>query len=266
MTRAATRRRVGSAVLLALAARTATLAAQDSTTAHIRGTIRDSVMSRVSYVSIHLSTGKSLRSDETGAFDFLAPRGAKVSFELRRIGYEPATIALPAAGDTALDVFMRPIARQLEAVKVAERQVHGLTLTGFYSRLQDHDHGANTGVFITPEELEFRHPLALSQVLQGIQGLVISRAIGTVGVKGPNAGKMIAYGQRGCQMETYIDGARTNIHLTTMTDTMNYIDDLLPAMDIGAIEVYNRGTKAPSRFQTLNGSCGVILIWTKRGG
>jgi len=50
------------------------------------------------------------------------------------------------------------------------------------------------------------------------------------------------------------------------TDDMSryeFIDDLISTNTVAAIEVYPTAVNAPPRYQTLNGNCGVILIWTK---
>jgi hypothetical protein len=41
------------------------------------------------------------------------------------------------------------------------------------------------------------------------------------------------------------------------------IDELVNPTSVAAMEVYPRAVQAPPQYQSLNGVCGVILIWTK---
>jgi hypothetical protein len=40
-------------------------------------------------------------------------------------------------------------------------------------------------------------------------------------------------------------------------------DEIVPIGQLAGIEVYTRGTRAPTAYQSLNGSCAVVLIWTR---
>jgi hypothetical protein len=67
-------------------------------------------------------------------------------------------------------------------------------------------------------------------------------------------------------MTIYVDGVR----FYSLSESKNQVDqnhifinDLVSANSIAGIEVYPRSVTAPPKYQSLNGTCGVILIWTK---
>ena len=67
-------------------------------------------------------------------------------------------------------------------------------------------------------------------------------------------------------MTIYVDGVRFN-SLSQLKNTRGdnhiFINDLVSANSIAGIEVYPRSVTAPPKYQSLNGTCGVVLIWTK---
>lgn len=245
------------AVLLLLVA---TLRSEGQRTgdANVRGTVRDSLLTRLPYATITSSSGRRVVANDSGVFAFAAPRGVKMDLEVRRLGYRPHRMEFLPLGDTAIEVVLATTAPRLDAVRTIARQTTGLAMTGFYSRLTDQEHGTNSGVFITPEEIERRAPAQVSQLLSAVQGVRLGR--------GRRDSRLVVYGQRGCQFATYLDGVPMNRYASVRGDTLVFIDDVVSASDLAAVEVYTRGTKAPSQFQSLNGSCGVLLLWTKRGG
>jgi hypothetical protein len=44
------------------------------------------------------------------------------------------------------------------------------------------------------------------------------------------------------------------------------IDDLVSTADILAIEVFRSPAEIPSEFNGPNAGCGVVVLWTRRGG
>jgi hypothetical protein len=84
--------------------------------------------------------------------------------------------------------------------------------------------------------------------------IVFQRSMGIAGQGQENATT------RGvCQPVTYIDGVRFAY------DAVGGVDALLRPQDIHGIELYKNVASAPPEFQPMNSSCGIILIWTKRG-
>jgi hypothetical protein len=42
-----------------------------------------------------------------------------------------------------------------------------------------------------------------------------------------------------------------------------FLDEIVSLTSIAGIEVYPRSVTAPPKYQSLNGLCGVVLIWTR---
>jgi len=43
----------------------------------------------------------------------------------------------------------------------------------------------------------------------------------------------------------------------------DYVNELAPPNHVAAMEIYPRAVSAPPQYQPLNGTCGVVLIWTR---
>jgi hypothetical protein len=154
-------------------------------------------------------------------------------------------------------------------VTVAARQVAThLELVGFYDRVQLRQKGVLSGTFLGPEEIERRHPAAVTDLLRGLNGVVI--------VNGPRGEKCaLGYGG-GCFMTVMLDGATLRpesrfCSMNSSTLTMNPmtippkgpdIEEFITSGDVAAIEVYPRGANMPISLQAADNACGVVAIWT----
>jgi hypothetical protein len=182
--------------------------------------------------------------------------------EIRRIGFAPATVQLPAGGDTALTIELVPVAQELSAAVIRESRLRTLERRGFYARMLDREKGVNTGYFITPEDLELRKPMLTTRALEGIPNVRVQR------VPFSNCSSLLRCymiaGPSGCPYTIYLDGARvTAMSGGNGTLRGDYLDELVPPNTIAGMEIYTRLTNAPAAYQSLNGTCGVLLIWTR---
>ena len=123
-----------------------------------------------------------------------------------------------------------------------------------------------------PEEIEFRHPNRITNLLNGVNGVSFHR----------NAtGDQIAMGYSGqCKMTVLVDGLTQcpgmgcrcpgcgpyapGDKLSGSYDDLHavLIDRVLEANDVAAIEVYPRGGNMPVGLQVADPACGVIAFWT----
>jgi hypothetical protein len=203
---------------------------------------------------------------EGGAFVVRDVTPGTVTVEARALGFRPVRTRLSVgAGQTAqVALTVSDNVVVLAATKVLSPRVAAV-LAGFEKRRQ-----SGTGNYVTAEEIAKRNPYSVPDVLVGIPGvqvilppgdmvggspmIVLQRSMGTAGQGQDNATT------RGvCQPVTYIDGVRFAY------DLVGGVDALLRPQDIHGIEVYKNVAGAPPEFQPMNSSCGVILIWTKRG-
>jgi hypothetical protein len=65
-----------------------------------------------------------------------------------------------------------------------------------------------------------------------------------------------------CAIAVYLDGACMNDLGSGGVKPLNVNRLVAPAMIAGR-EYYPSGNCAPDKYQSLNGGCGVVLIWTK---
>lgn len=216
------------------------------------GVVLDATGLPLSYPNYQVNGGKRLLADDSGRFQFPAPDGA-FTLLVRRIGFEPAEIRLPVRPDTALRIVLTAIPHQLKGVVVSGASAfRSLDIHDFYGRMKDAERGINHGYFVTPEDIERRKPNWISQMADGLPTVRIRR-----GVR-PQADVLIS--TNGCTMTVYLDGVRIVGRLNGRDD---YINEMVSPGSVAAMEVYPRSVTAPPKYQSLNGSCGVVLIWTK---
>jgi len=160
-----------------------------------------------------------------------------------------------------LEVQMAPEALELEPLVVtAERRAFHLEMEGFYERKE------LGGIFITPEVLEKRQPRKLTDVFFGLPGV-------RVGEQSLGAGPRSVWfriGERAdaiCWPMVFVDRQMvSNGGLSSNSPDPGAVDDFVHGLDVSAIEAYTHASSIPAEFNGPNAGCGVIVIWTKRGG
>lgn len=237
------------------------------------------------YVTVEGGTGQI--TDETGELSLGQGKHKSVTLQVRRIGYSPwyGKLELPDTASTHIVALPR-IAQALGEVKVMGRASVVPSLQPFYSRWEMRQKGVLSATFIGPEEIEFRHPDKITNLLAGLNGISFRRT---------DHNELVAYGYNGqCQMAILVDGIRQcpgagckcdecgsnsvsiggrgassskgnpamggGGQLTDMNSVP--IDHLVDAASVAAIEVYTRGGNMPASLQVSDNACGVIAFWT----
>jgi hypothetical protein len=225
----------------------------------LRGRITDTDGAPLSFANIQLNGGTRFIADDSGRFTI--PIGSQRLWLLvRRIGFDPAELRLESMPDTAVRISMTPLATALPETRVIGRAaIVSLDLHGFYQRMRDVERGANRGHFITPEELELRRPNNLTSAVQYVPTVRIRPIPGTI----PVWQNMRVEDSNKCPMTVYMD--RMRIQPTTrggrrVDEQVNLL--ALPT-HIAGIEVYPRSLGAPPEYRPVEGTCGVVLVWTK---
>ena len=139
--------------------------------------------------------------------------------------------------------------------------------------------GVLSATFIGPEEIEFRHPDKITNMLRGLNGVAFRQSI---------ENEQVAFGLGNqCQMAIVLDGIRqcptggckggsnaqsiinspppavAGRNATVLSEANAVlIDRVIEANDIAAIEVYPRGGNMPVSLQVSDPGCGVIAFWT----
>lgn len=241
-----------------------TLLTQAPTTRLISGVIVDSAGVPVAHANVVLPDGRRVVATAEGRFALGLEQSVR-TLEFRRIGFHPYLFRFAAIPDTALRIVLVPFPQTLQEVRVVNEYLQSLRSRGFYERMADVERGINRGFFITPEELESRKGSRITDFLHGRHGVKV-RMVKEPGVVGRSG--LLPLGIDGCRMEIYLDGARFyplsfNMQTLPTMSGMNFINDVVPIATVAGIEVYPRGVQAPPKYQPLNGTCGVILIWTR---
>jgi hypothetical protein len=237
----------------------------------------DSTPIMYAYVAVEGGDGKI--SDENGDVNLGVGKKQTLTLRVQRIGYQPwfGKVVLP---DTAVTILVQlpRLAQSLSTIKVqAPPETRALQLTGFYDRWMMRQRGALSAVFIGPEEIEFRHPDKVTNMLRGLNGIDFRRSC---------ENDLVAFSSSGqCQMAVLIDGQRQcpsrgcrgivnsgsgaqsskpdcESPTTLNSTTAVILDQLVNAGDVAAIEVYNRGGNVPVSISASDQSCGIIAIWT----
>jgi hypothetical protein len=248
----------------------------------LRGGVTDTEGAPLSYASIQLNGGRRFIADDSGRFTMPSPPG-RFSLLIRRIGFSAEELKIDAAPDTAIRVRMTAFATSLPEQRITGRAAfRSLDLNGFYQRMRDAERGVNHGYFMTPEDFEFRKPHQITQMVEGLPTVLVKRdgtgnprkemlvgapckprtepdpacvRIGSA-MEGPSSARIFR-----CVMTVYLDRVRIVGRVGGRTD--DFVNEMVVPSSVAAMEVYPRGVGAPPEFQPMNGSCGVVLIWTK---
>ena len=245
----------------------------------LRGRVTDTEGAPLSYASIQVNGGRRFIADDSGRFTMPSPTG-RFSLLVRRIGFSPEELKIDAAPDTAIRVRMTAFATVLPEQRITGRAAfRSLDLSGFYRRMRDAERGVNHGYFMTPEDFDFRKPYQITQMVEGLPAVVVKKdASGNpkkemlVGapckprtepdpacvIIGSSISAARVYR---CVMTVYLDRVRIVGRVAGRLD--DFVNEIVVPSSVAAMEVYPRGTGAPPEFQPMNGSCGVVLIWTK---
>lgn len=232
----------------------------------------------VVYAYVTLNGGTGRITDENGELNLGTGESKTFTVNVRRIGYQQwfGKIEVPDSA-AVLTVMLPRIAQALGEVRITgnSRATLSLPMRGFYDRWIMREKGLLSATFIGPEEIEFRHPNKITNMLDGLNGVSFKKSC---------EGQQVAFGYGGrCQMAIVVDGVRQcpalgcnfspggqgpcrryDCTCQTILDaqTAVLIDQLLDANDVAAIEVYNRGGNMPVSLQVSDPACGVIAFWT----
>jgi hypothetical protein len=215
----------------------------------------------VAFANVIVEGGETRIADANGEVSLGAGKRQTFTVNVRRIGFTPWFGKIEAPDTAAVLVVTLPrLAQNLSTVTVSgEKAVKSsLVLSGFYDRWLMRQKGVLSAVFISPEELEFRHPDRITNMLYGLNSIQMRRLC--VEPTGPRSclQGLVATRVACGSMAIVIDGTQQH---PPKGGNVN-IDMLLDANDVAAIEVYVRGGNMPVNFQFQDTACGVIAFWT----
>lgn len=222
----------------------------------------------VPYALVTLRDGVSRVADDSGMVYFSDAPKDSIRFQVRRIGYDPFggwVTRSDVTGEFA--VALRLLPRSIQSVQITGLANTPLGRSGFYDRVQRVQRGAYSARMITPEELEMRNPIKLTQMLQGENLVKVQRY---------DMSRSLLTGRGGmCGMTILLDGMRVNGTLEELLEnrvnpppvsSLISVDDLVQAPSLAAIEIYGSVGSVPAELQRSAGNiqCGLIALWTGR--
>jgi len=206
-------------------------------------------------------------TDNRGFFRIETPVPGRYLLSAQALGYTELTaqpVEVPYGKLAVLEVQVAPAALELEPLVVtASPRSFQLEMEGFYEREAK---GLDNGVFFTPEDLEERQPRRLSDLFIGLPGVrVANPSLGA-------GGRAIWFraGERLigiCWPVVYVDH-----HLASgggfeeSGPDPSAVDSYVHGLDVAAVEIYRDSAQIPPEFNGPHAGCGVIVIWTHRGG
>lgn len=165
-------------------------------------------------------------------------------------GYAPAfrLVSFEPGQAATLSLAMRPAVFALPEIRVrARRRPTYLQQAGF-----EHRKTRGGGAFVTRTEIQQRNPRVLSDMLRHVPGIVLA----PTSFGDARASMARSTGPKRCPIQYFVDGQQT----------MGFnIDDVRPG-DVEGLEIYKGASVIPGEYNRGSAMCGVILIWTRRGG
>jgi hypothetical protein len=189
-----------------------------------------------------------VRSDSLGRVALVDSMLAAGELSLRALGYRPLRATVDA-DMRVLTMTPEPLsAQELAAVRVAAQRVEGEGLQDFEARRR-----TGHGKFFTREQIARRNPMQLSFMLDGLPNLLVDPDGRVRNQRG---------GLRGaCEPTYFVDGVRINAEIEGAPPL-----NMIPPETVAGMEVYRNVPEIPLQFGGSQAMCGVIVIWTKRGG
>ena len=181
-------------------------------------------------------------TDSNGTFLFRKVPPGTYRVIVTLLGYrdlrDTLQVGLESDMEMVLPMSVSPIPLE-PLVVVSERRDRGI-MGDFETRRR-----TGFGSFFDRSEIEARQPSRLTDLLRMVPG---AHVIPT----GPFAYTVRLRGN--CRPELWVDGMRLM--------TSEGMDDILPTMDLEAVEVYHSAS-LPVEFGST--PCGAIIVWTRRG-
>lgn len=198
-------------------------------------------------------------TDGDGFFRFDPVTREAVRLEVSRLGYASTTTSVLHFDE--YDLFRVELRLTPEAVLVAPLEVvarsraGGPVLEGF----EDRRATSATGWFFTREDIERLRPSFVTDVVARVPGVRLESS-GRGAQRTLSMSRTAAMGR--CPVQVFVDG----FGLNAGTGGEVALDDAVALPSVEGIEVYRGLSSVPAPFMSPEAHCGVVAIWTRRGG
>jgi hypothetical protein len=210
---------------------------------------------------------KTETTNSLGRFRILSPWLGTFALQATALGYKSVrsdSLRIEPGSLTVVELDMPPEPIDLDPlVVVAEPRVFQLDVNGFYDRAEQ-----GFGHFITPEKIETRQPVGMVDILRDVPGLRVEpTAFGTQVLFRKTTMNAQGGAETTCVPRLYVDGMVISQPTIAWGEEGAlagiFPDQLVSLSAIAGIEVHTRATSIPLAYGGTQGSCGVILIWTR---
>jgi len=197
-------------------------------------------------------------ANEEGYFRLDAPETGSYMLYGESLGYRSSVEGPILLGEDQLipaGFRLDPMPVVLDSLRVvAESRRFSLVMAGFYEREK-----TGLGHFIGPDKiLERFEARQISDFLWGVPGIRLVPRDNLAGSGYVPLMRASAAFRGFCVPDVYLDG----IPQPGGED----LDNLIMPFDIEAIEVFRSAAEVPARYTTAGSNCGVILLWSRKGG
>ena len=243
---------------------------QSSARGGVAGRILDATTSApVSLATVEIvEAARTVETDSLGRFRLVDLEPNLVTIRVRRVGYAPVerSLLLRPGRVMQMDYLLSPQAVVLPEVEVKEKAVEtNAMLSGFEERRK-----MGLGTFWDETEIRRMEHRQLPDLLYQARGVKITRD-GSEKYVANSRRRVTGLDLKGmstpCYMQIVIDG--TVVYSPDDSRRANFPPDLtrlVPLSEISAIEVYSSAAGVPMEFRRLGSHCGVLALWTRRGG
>lgn len=200
-----------------------------------------------------LGSGSQVRSSAEGTFAIIDAASGTQSVEARAIGYNPERQALILREGEPASVAMRLSVQrvQLDTVRVVAGKTVVPEVRAIERRMR-----SGIGTILDANQVRERTSMFVTDALRNIPGVSVFQGSGygqMVMMRSPFTGAE-------CPASIVIDGLKAK----ESNNGQYVLDDYVSKNNVAAIEVYPRSNLVPPEFSTLDGGCGVVVVWTKQ--
>ena len=191
----------------------------------------------------------------SGAFSLGGLPGGTQVVEVTAVGYQPGrqTVDLKPGSGRRTELVLGKTIQRLPAIEVVGKVSAGNDVSNFLDRAR-----RGFGFFITEDDIKRRNPIIFEDIIRTVPGMqVVPVGQGYRILSGRGQSDLLS----NCSPSYFVDGSPFYV------DVSNGDPFPVAPTEILAIEVYAGTAGVPVEFQRMqNAGCGVIAIWTKRGG
>jgi hypothetical protein len=233
-------------------------------TALVRGTVRDSTRNPIggARVSVVSTGGGTATTDAAGGFALSSPIGTQV-LAVAALGHSPGwrAVTLRPGENRGIDLALGRAIQTLAPIQVTARFTAASSIAAIEDRVR-----RNAGHLLTDRDISKRSPRRFEDLFRGVPGLMVARVPPADGLENFTEAEH-AVSSRGirslsevaCAPSFLVDGTPINVDFSDAPFPV-------PISEIRALEMYPSTATAPFEFQRAQSGCGVIVVWTKRGG